>query len=89
MTEYEVETWSSFHHDEERILKAQEEAEHLYSMFLPFAKGNTLDETKHNTKQCAIAAARVLKRQYLQLCTVKGPAKPTHWDLVKQEIEKL
>lgn len=67
----------------------RQDAEDLFQLFLPYAGGETTDDIKHATKQCAITAARLLKRQYLQLCTVKGPAKPTHWDLVKEEIEKI
>lgn len=67
----------------------KEEAEYLFQTFLPYTEGENTEHIKYNTKQCAMAAARLLKKQYLQLCTVKGPAKPTHWDLVKEEIEKL
>jgi hypothetical protein len=40
-------------------------------------------------KECAKIAARLLKRQYIEMQTIKGPAKANYWDEVKQEIEKI
>jgi hypothetical protein len=40
-------------------------------------------------KKCAMITARMLKEQYIEMKSVKGPAKPNYWDEVKQEIEKL
>ena len=40
-------------------------------------------------KKCAMITARMLKEQYIEMKSVKGPAKQNYWDEVKTEIEKL
>jgi hypothetical protein len=46
-------------------------------------------EIHHTGKQCALIACRELKRQWIELTHIKGPAVPNYWDSVKEEIKKL
>jgi len=45
--------------------------------------------THNSAKQCALIACRELKRQWIELNYIKGPAEANYWDSVKEEIEKL
>ena len=40
-------------------------------------------------KKCALIACRELKRQWIELNYIKGPAETNYWDSVKEEIKKL
>jgi len=45
--------------------------------------------THNSAKQCALIACRELKRQWIELNYIKGPAETNYWDSVKEEINKL
>jgi hypothetical protein len=45
--------------------------------------------THNSAKQCALIACRELKRQWIELNYIKGPAETNYWDSVKEEIKKL
>ena len=45
--------------------------------------------TYNSAKQCALIACRELKRQWIELNYIKGPAETNYWDSVKEEIKKL
>jgi hypothetical protein len=74
----------------------QEKARQLVERFY-FALPNNGSETGvcnvhqrwEEGKKCATIAARFLKEQYIEMFTIKGPAKPNYWDEVKTEIEKI
>lgn len=65
----------------------QQQADELVTAYRKMLPANQV--TMLDVKNCALTAARMLKKQYIEMQTIKGPAKANYWDEVKREIEKI
>jgi hypothetical protein len=78
-----------FQNQKQKDMTPKEKAEELIKRYYRDSDLLVEDLSWIQAKECAIIACRELKRQWIELTHIKGPAEATYWDSVKEEIKKL